>query len=169
MKKHNLKHIINEQRIHNIIINEINKLLEHARPRNEIIEKISSFLPQIIENWSLIRACTLIGKDINQCKNHWKTELRTHLMKCATFKLKGKNDYKSRYSMMIQAEQKDELLTDIKQIDFIVGVKFNAENIELDENIYQQILIDLISNKEQLFDVIASMNKDKLFEYINSI
>ncbi|MCQ2754453.1 MAG: hypothetical protein MJ231_05325 [bacterium] len=169
MKRFNKKITISEEKLHQIVMQEVHKLFEYARPRNEIIERISSYLPQIIENWCLVHACSITNTNINQCKNHWKTELRTHLMKSATFKLKGKNDYKSRYSMITQAESKDELLSDIKQIDFIISEKFSIENINLDENIYQQILNDLINNKENIFDIIASMNKEKIIEYINNI
>lgn len=67
---------------------EHTKLLEMAISRSEFVSKANSLRPQIFQNWCLVQ----YAKQFND-KNleHWKRELKTHLLNLEKFELKSSN------------------------------------------------------------------------------
>lgn len=151
----------------------INKIItEYADPRKEVIKWLRGYFKQIAENWCLIKFCTLSGNDINQCKNHWRTELLNILSICGSFKLKGNNDYNHRIQVIEESESGQELLTDAKVINVHIRSKFIKENVEMNNDnkiIYFQCIDELIANKDIIIHLIANWDENEIKEYINKI
>ena len=53
-------------------------IFEIAYDRTEIKKRVEGLINQIIENWCLVKYCTLYDNE-NRNKYHWKQELKAHL------------------------------------------------------------------------------------------
>ena len=153
-----------------IIKEEIERYLEeHANPKGQVVEKISNYFEQIAQHWCLIRYCTLTNTDWNKCKQHWSRELFNHLNRCGAYKLKNNNSYNNRLQAVKEAENVFEILTDIRVADALVTPKFEDENININQEIFDKTLNDLIQNKNQILHIIANWDKNEIINYIKDI
>lgn len=164
---------LTETQLNNIIkekVNEsINKILqEHADPRKDVINTLKNYFAQLAENWCLVHYCTLVNEDVNNCKNHWRTELWAIIGKMGSFKLKGNNDYNNRTKVIKTAENIKELLTDFDVIYGNVRAKFAKEKIN-NEEVIETTINDLINAKKDIIHCIANFNRKEIFDYINNI
>ena len=142
-------------------------IFEMAYDRKHLKKMVDGLFIQIIENWCLVKYCTLY--DIhNTTKNHWKQELRVHCGKIYHSLLKGGNS-QVKYNLISEIVLDKMELTTARKIKSITRTKFRVENLEQHDIIFNQcandipLLITLLSNKE------TDENTDKLFDYINSI
>lgn len=65
-------------------------LLEMAITRADYIKNLDNMFPQIVQNWCLIKYGT---KNHIPTVNHWKTELRSYLLKLNGFNIKSSSKY----------------------------------------------------------------------------
>ena len=161
---------ITEEQLNNIIREQIEKyLIEYTDPRNRFIDRADDLLPQLIENWCLVHYCTLMNTDINQCKNHWKSELRNIIFQMGIKKV-GNNKPQIRHKAFIEAFDRSNLLDDVEMAYISCIGKFEKENISWENNdIYQQCINDLISHKENIVNILVNFNKNDIIDYINKI
>ena len=162
---------IDRDKLHNIIKEEIKKYLtEYADPRNRFIKRVDDVVPQLVENWCLVHYCTLCNEDINQCKNHWKIELRTSFISIGNRKLVGNNSVQGRYKALEEGFSYSELLTDYNTSYNYCIEKFDKEKIKWeDNNLYNQCIKDLIENYSIIINLLADFNLHNIIEYINTI
>lgn len=171
-----MKHIHNkyirlsEQDLHRIVREtvqkELNILLEYyALNKSEFQEKVYNQIIQIIENWRLIKYCTLINTDVNNCKNHWKVGLRTAFKNAAFGKLKGNDSVQNRYKAIKATFDKADI-NDYEQVEFAIRDKFIAEHISIDSDEYMQVINLFIKNIDNIIECIAT--KD-YYNYVENL
>lgn len=171
-----MKHIHNkyirltEQDLHRIVREnvqkELNILLEYyALNKSDFQEKVYNQTIQIVENWCLIKYCTLTNTDVNNCKNHWKVKLRTAFKKAAFGKLKGNDSVQSRYKAIKSTFDKADI-SDYEQVDFAIRDKFIAENISINSDEYIEVINLFIKNIDNIIECIAA--KD-YYEYVENL
>lgn len=142
-------------------------IFEMAYDRKELKKRVEGLLNQIIENWCLVRYCSLYDKD-NINKNHWRKELQNHLFNIFEMNIKGGNYY-SKYNLISEIIFDKREITTSNKISLIIRNKFRKEGIAIENDISEECLenlksiIELISNKE------TPENSDKLFDYIDSL
>ena len=135
-------------------------IFEMAYDRKEIKKRVEGLINQIIENWCLIKYCTLYDNE-NKNKYHWKQELMAHLYNIYEMKLKGGN-----------AKTKNNLISEIttsSKISSIIRIKFRNENIPIQKDICDlcienlNYIIELVSNDEN------DDNTDKIYDYVEQL
>lgn len=163
---------ISEDRLRQILREELTNciqeslILEYAVPRKEFVEKIENLFDQIIENWCLVHYCTLVGR--TELKEHWKSELRAHLLKSLRYKISGNNSYEARVKAIGSICDKDEL-NDANIINMTVNTKFKVEKIDVKSNEYKQCITDCANAMGDIINVIAKADIDFVDQYINII
>lgn len=142
-------------------------IFEMAYDRKHLKKIVDGLFAQIIENWCLVRYCTLYDPN-NTTKNHWKKELRAHCGKIYQASLRGGNS-QVKYNLISEIVIDNMELTTARKIKSVTRTKFRVENLEQRDDIFNQCaenvitLISLLSNKE------TDENTDKLFDYINNL
>lgn len=142
-------------------------IFEMAYDRKEIKKRVEGLINQIIENWCLVKYCTLYDNE-NRNKYHWKQELKAHLYNIYEMKIKGGNA-KTKYNLISEIiYDKKEIITASK-ISSIIRIKFRKENIIIDNDICNlcindlNYIIKLISNDEN------DDNTDKIYDYVEQL
>lgn len=142
-------------------------IFEMAYNRKEIRKRVEALTNQIIENWCLIKYCSLYDKT-NTNKNHWKQELRAHLYNIYEMKTKGGNA-KTKYNLISEIIYDKKEITSSSKIASIIRIKFRNENIIIHNDICDlcidnlNYIIELISNNEN------DDNTDKIYDYVEQL
>lgn len=142
-------------------------IFEMAYNRKEIRKRVEALTNQIIENWCLIKYCSLYDKT-NTNKNHWKQELRAHLYNIYEMKIKGGNA-KTKYNLISEIIYDKKEITSSSKIASIIRIKFRNENIIIHNDICDlcidnlNYIIELISNNEN------DDNTDKIYDYVEQL
>ena len=108
-------------------------IFEMAHDRKQIRNKVEGLHGQIIENWCLVKYCSLYDND-NINKNHWKNELITHLKSIYKLTLKDGNKY-SKFKLIYTILIEEYEITTAKKIEQEIYRKFKKENIILQKDI----------------------------------
>ena len=164
-KKMKLKSLILDT-VYNILKNTY--LFEYLVHRKKFINDTYNLIPQILENWCLIRYCTLTNR--NETKEHWKNELCTHLEHIMFENVKSNNSYESRFKAIKEAFKMADLNDNENRIFQIVRRKLiNKEHIPLD-NIFNQVILDCFNSLNDIASVLSNVNRYDLIEkYVNNI
>lgn len=142
-------------------------IFEMAYDRKEIKKRVEALINQIIENWCLIKYCSLYDKT-NTNKYHWKQELKAHLYNIYEMKIKGGNA-KTKYNLISEIIYDKKDITTSSKISSIIRVKFRTENIIIHNDICDscienlKYIIELISNNEN------DDNTDKIYDYVEQL
>lgn len=142
-------------------------IFEMAYDRKELKKRVEALTNQIIENWCLIKYCTLYDNE-NRNKNHWKQELRAHLYNIYEMKIKGGNAT-AKYNLISEIIFDKREITTTNKISLIIRNKFRIENIPIKFDICSyciedlQEIITLVSNKEN------EENSDKIYDYVEQL
>ena len=127
-------------------------IFEMAYDRKEIKKRVEGLVNQIIENWCLIKYCSLYDNN-NTNKYHWKQELKAHLYDIYEMKIKGGNA-KTKYNLISEIIYDKKEITTSSKISSIIRIKFRKENIVIDNDI-----CDLcIENLNNIIELISIMN-----------
>ena len=122
---------LTQRELNEIIKHEVEKqlqiLMEYAIPRSEFIEKISNQCQQILENWCLVRYCSIFGR--TQTKEHWMSELGTAIMRASKGQIKKNNSYETRVKAIEEAFDWNDLPSSPEHIYDLVVDKFVKEGI----------------------------------------
>lgn len=142
-------------------------IFEMAYDRKEIKKRVEALTNQIIENWCLIKYCSLYDKT-NTNKYHWKQELKTHLYNIYEMKIKGGNA-KTKYNLISEIIYDKKEITTSSKISSIIRIKFRQENVIIHNDICDSCIenlnyiIELISNNEN------DDNTDKIYDYVEQL
>lgn len=142
-------------------------IFEMAYNRKEIKKRVEALTNQIIENWCLIKYCSLYDKT-NTNKYHWKQELKAHLYNIYEMKIKGGNA-KTKYNLISEIIYDKKEITTSSKISSIIRIKFRNENIIIHNDICDlcidnlNYIIELISNNEN------DDNTDKIYDYVEQL
>lgn len=134
---------------------ENTKIFEMAISRSKYTDRLYNMVNQIIENWCLIRYCTLTNSNLD-LRAHWCSELSSHLFSIYYEKLK---DDKS-FNIKLKATKKTyleeaELDTWDEKIHNIIKRKFNKEQLN-DNHIIDNVVKDFMSNIEYICELVAT-------------
>ena len=94
-------------------------IFEMAYDRKELKKRVEALTNQIIENWCLIKYCTLYDNE-NRNKNHWKQELRAHLYNIYEMKIKGGNAT-AKYNLISEIIFDKREITTTNKISLIIA------------------------------------------------
>lgn len=146
---------------------ELNMLLEYyAISRSDFQKNIKNQICQIVENWCLIRFCELTNNDVNNCKNHWKDELKAACKNAAIQKIKGNDSSSSRLKAICKVFDDLEINSDYNVVDEIIVDKFVKEQIDTNSEEYKQTINDFMNSCK---DICISLATHKYREYIDNL
>ena len=169
------KIVHNEDSIKRIIRESIGKvlkenkdgiLLEMALPRKTYKERIVNLIPQLLENWCLVRYCTIVGNI--PTKSHWQSELRGVILTISRLTMSGNDSVESRHKVL------DEIWNDEDYyiphtLNMTIANKFITENISIKSEEYGNVLLDCIESKENIFNVILQRDIESITRYVENI
>ena len=174
MKKVHGKYIrLTEQELQRLIMQEVERkiplLLEYAIPRQEFIENAAHLIPQICENWCLIRYSRLVN-DNNENINHWKSELSAHMRNISSTKIKKNNAVPSRVKCIKEAFNWYDFDTSATQIYEWTNDKFRNEGYPSD---YKEPLITVCFDFKHAVDILTELmsnsNDGDITRYIETL
>lgn len=133
------------------------KVLEQAQRLKDFREKIHGHFTQILQNWALIEASRLFGKN-EQTVNHWKEELLTQCDEFIDTELKSGNKKKTLEKLLIDGLEYDNPDNVYKKI----FKKFEKENLTKQQA--KEIANILAERIEEVINVISSDYADEWVE-----
>lgn len=172
MKK---KIILTEQELSNILKESIKAVLEEnerklltemAFPRKDYKQKVASIIPQILENWCLVRYCSITNR--TECKQHWSDELRGYISTASRFSIRGNDSKQARTKVLNEIWNENDYNLP-QYLNLTIANKFIVENIDITSQQYRQVLSDNISSINNLFQIILSRDINIIQEYVNNI
>ena len=143
-------------------------ITEMAYPIKVYKDKVENLLPQILQNWCLIRYSTLSGEK-EDIKNHWRTELIAHLSNIAQMKLKDGDKATKKQNALFSVWNLRDYDTDENCIHMTIAYKFDQENIPPEGEIYAQVIQDFKNSTKEIIDTIISASYGMIVKYVNSI
>lgn len=137
-------------------------VFEMAYSRKELKNSFDGILDQIIENWCLVKYCSLYDiRNIN--KNHWSNELTAHMYNILKRQLKnGGEDSKLQLLKYIAYEQKE--YTTSAAIKKCIRLKFKKENIQIPDTLCSWCIEDL----ETVLTLISKRDTEENYEKIDT-
>ena len=137
-------------------------IFEMAYSRKELKNSFDSILDQIIENWCLVKYCSLYdGQNIN--KNHWANELTAHMYNILKRQLKnGSEDSKLQLLKSVAYDHKE--YTTAAAIKRCIRLKFKKENIQ----ITNELCSDCIEDLETILELISKRDTEENYENIDT-
>lgn len=164
-----LKHIIKNV-CKTVIREELQNYLitEMAYSLKEYKIKADNLIPQIVENWCLIRYCTLTN-DKEDIKEHWKKELIAHMLNIGQMKLKNGNSLTSKQKALYFLWNQRDIDSDENIIHLYIALKFEEEGIPIKGKIYSQIINDFKNSTKDIVNALISGSYSNIIKYVNSI
>lgn len=160
-KRNGLKTLLSEY-VYNALKNTT--LLEYLIHRNKFVELCWSLSQQILENWCLIRYCTLTNR--NETKEHWKNELLTYLHRIDINGIKANNSPKNRIKAIKEGFDMADLFDINSKIYKSVYRKFKLEGIN-DDSTIELVIIDFYKSINNLITTLA--NGNSIDSYVDNI
>jgi ethanolamine utilization protein EutP (predicted NTPase) len=140
-------------------------IFEMAYERREYMNKLFELRLQLVENWALIRYCSLYDNE-NLNKNHWKKELFAHISNLNKMKLKVDKTRATEQELIDKAE-----FNNVENIIKIIEFKFEIEDLTNDETI-RTIAEDFTEyGLNELITIISNNNltATELKDYLDTI
>lgn len=137
-------------------------VFEIVYSRKELKNSFDGILDQIIENWCLVKYCSLY--DINNInRNHWTNELTAHMYNILKRQLKnGGEDAKLQLLKSVTYEQK--VYTTALAIKKCIRFKFKKENIQIHNEVCSACIEDL----ETILNLISKKDTEENYENIDT-
>lgn len=166
---------LSEKQLHNIITRAISEALriqkselltEMAVNRKDYKSRIEGISSQIIENWCLVRYCSLVGQE--RYKIHWSKELFTHMSAAAKLTLSGKDSDIKRIKALQEVWIENDY-DSAKGIDFAISLKFEKEHIQMSPSKYTVLINECANAAQSIIEVIATRDNSKIRDYILQI
>lgn len=142
-------------------------LTEMAFKRKDYKDKIDNISAQIIENWCLIHYCHISDTD-NPAINHWKNELRGHLLTAARYNIKGTDKWEDK-EQAIREVWNDNDYHFPNTIEYVIYNKFHKENLNTDNEIFIKTISDCITSFNVLLHLISLGDIRELSDYVNNL
>ena len=152
--------------IGNIVREELQKyvITEMAMSLKDYKQRVENLMPQILENWCLIRYTSLTGKK-QELRNHWSKELKAHINNIAAIKVKSGNKTNALYHLWNMYDWD----TDEQSIARRLITKFEIENLPTTGPIFAQIVSDFKNETTNLVKILTSDFDSEVAEYIKNI
>lgn len=137
-------------------------VFEMAYSRKELKTIFDGILDQIIENWCLVKYCSLYDPN-NINKNHWVYELTAHMYNIFRRQLKnGSEDAKLHLLKSVAFNQKE--YTTAIAIKNCIRLKFKKENIQITNELCSACIEDL----ETILNLISKRDTEENYENIDT-
>ena len=137
-------------------------VFEMTYSRKELKNSFDSILDQIIENWCLVKYCSLYDTS-NINRNHWTNELTTHMYNILKRQLKnGGEDAKLQLLKSVAYDQKE--YTTAIAIKKCIRLKFKKENIQITDELCSACIEDL----ETILELISKRDTEENYENIDT-
>ena len=143
-------------------------ITEMAMSVKDYRKKVEVLLPQVLENWCLIRYSTLTGEML-EVKKLWKYELRAHINNIASIKLKNGNRQLTKRKALYTLWNMYDWDTDENCIAIRLYTKFDEENSPTNGAVFAQIVEDFKNETKALIGILTSDSNLEVMEYVNSI
>jgi len=152
--------------INEIVREKCGAINEMAYKRKEYKEKIDALSSQVIENWCLIRHCTLSGS--RKYKKHWSDELRGHLLTLARYNIKGRNNWEDKEQAIREVWLNNDYNTP-RSIEYVIHNKFRKEGFDTKSDLFIEIIEDCINSFDRIISLISSWNISDIDDYVSSL
>ena len=137
-------------------------VFEMTYSRKELKNSFDGILDQIIENWCLVKYCSLYDEQ-NINKNHWANELTAHMYNILKRQLKnGGEDAKLQLLKSVAYEQKE--YTTAIAIKRCIRLKSKKENIKIHDAVCLACREDL----ETILSLISKRDTEENYENIDA-
>ena len=133
------------------------ELFEMAYNRSKYQDSVIDLTNQIVENWCLIRYCSLYDKN-NLNKNHWKTELRAYILKLNSMLVKV-DKKRATQEVLIKWEGLDIYTNVLRKISY----KWQNEKLDIESENTKNITLDF--STYGVFDIISLICSKNLMLY----
>ena len=153
------------------------RIFEIAFQRRVYMKTLFDLRLQLVENWALIRYCTLQKSneeyhnfiDVSQTRNHWEKELRAHIYNLYNMKLDVDKTRATEQELIEYSEFKN-----IDNIKEIIEFKFDVEGIlnDDDKDIIDEIAKDFVEyGLDELIEIICKkkLSVNEIKEYLSNI
>ena len=131
-------------------------------------DRIRNHAIQIATNWCLVRY-TFYNENFLQLRNHWMSELKTHLTALAIAKVTTKNQSDTKYRAVLSVWAEFEFDRDEYSISGQIANKFETEGIDIHTDTFATIVDEFKNETRHIADVIASGDRIKVNEYVNNL
>ena len=136
-------------------------VFEMTYSRKELKNSFDSILDQIIENWCLVKYCSLYDTN-NINKNHWVNELTALMYNILKRQLKnGGEDAKLQLLKSVAYDQKE--YTTAVAIKKCIRFKFKKENIQITDELCSACIEAL----ETILELISKRDTEENYENID--
>ena len=142
-------------------------IFEMALSRKELKDKVDALIYQIIENWCLINHCKLFDKH-NININHWKKELRGHMINIFNKSLKGGN-YQTKFKLIEETIVDKLEITTAEKISRLIKAKFKDENFTVSKDVCNNCIEELYAIMQMMSNADTSQNLDTIIDYIDNL
>ena len=137
-------------------------IFEMTYSRKELKNSFDSILDQIIENWCLVKYCSLYDTS-NINKNHWVNELTAHMYNILNRQLKnGGEDAKLQLLKSVAYDHKEYITA--AAIKRCIRLKFKKENIQITDELCSACIEDL----ETILELISKRDTEENYENIDT-
>lgn len=161
-----IKRIV-EDTVYRMLTENNQLVMEMAMPRKGFKERMASLLPQIAENWCLVRYCRYYQPD-NPNLNHWKIELRAHLVTICRTKIDNGNRIPVRVRVFEEVVKEEEL-DDAEMIMYIVSTKFSEKNLPYKGERFDTVVNEFVEELYLLKSIVANGTVGNVINYVNNV
>lgn len=164
-----LRHMV-ERVCRSVIREELQRYLitEMAYSLKDYKDNVDSLIPQIVENWCLVRYTTLSG-DMMENREHWMTELIAHMRNIAQMKLKNGNSQLTKQNAIYYLWNRRDIDSDENVIHMHIAQKFEKEGIKIHGKVYSEVIRDFKNSAKDIINVLVSGSYSMIVQYVNSI
>ena len=136
-------------------------ITEMAYTRRNFEDKITGVIPQIVQNWCLVRWAEMYPEHhLSVNRNHWATELKGHINSICVDKVKsGRKDKVIRNIMIDTLELNYDTAVAQK-----IRKKFNDEGLSKYINIMAH---EFTKNVTEVCNIMSSDNEEEVDNYVN--
>lgn len=142
-------------------------IFEMAVSRKELKDKVDNLIYQIIEDWCLVKYCTLYD-NININKNHWQKELRAHILNIYNRQLKG-GDNSAKFKLIEDVIIDKLEITTANKINRIIKAKFRDENLNITSELCNCCIEELYTIMQLMSNKDNTENFEKIFDYVDNL
>lgn len=123
--------------------------------------KLQDIMPQVIENWCLVKWCDMNPDELisKRLRNHWATELKAYMNKIVDRKVKcGRKDKVIISSIIDEME-----LNDKNEVANLIRNKFTKEGLEK----YINVMAEECANNIKIICNVLSKTKYDVEDYVS--
>ena len=120
-------------------------------------------------NLGINQSTVSLSGDFSDIKNHWKTELKSHMNNVRQMKLKTNNTPSTKENALLLLWNKRDIDKDEESIYSHIYFKFQKENIPTEGEIFAQVIEDFKNETINIVNALISNSPQKIVEYVENI